>query len=603
MRHLTIRTVWGKALAAAGLLTLASLSFAQTALGGSPQGQNLPPGTVTASDHLLVAFKPGTPDSLRNDLIKKYGLLVNVDHGNRYFMRLDLSSHHMAVGIQPSDFVRSLQTNPAVQYAELDVQITPDFVPNDPQFAQQWHHNNTGQTGGTPDADVDAVEGWDNMAGVQEVVVAVCDDGVDIDHEDLRNRVWVNPNETPGNGIDDDNNGFIDDIFGWDTADNDNNPRPNNGDSHGTHVAGIVAAEQNNGKGVSGVAPNVKLMCMRHYKGQASWISDLASAIDYAWQNGAQVITVSYNIDGWNQTLLQAIQRAGAADVVYCNSAGNNGQQNPPRQQIRALADNVIFVASTDHNDTKSGFSNWGTLIEVGSPGSNILSTFPNNTYATISGTSMATPLAAGIVGVIRGAFPALTAREALDTLISTCDQVPALTNFIANGARVNLANALTGPPAPTGLLDFTLVMGTLQGGGLPELLDSDDAKVVIDTESVPGRGQYAAFQVTVSSPKASTDVASMKVTVESMASDTSAVQYVTAYNNRTGAWDLLSSTKLGTTDNDITFDVAKRSLRDYVDADQHVKLRFMAYAPLKRRGAFPVAFSYSTDNVAVVIK
>lgn len=596
--HLRTQLRFRPLIIAAGIL-VAGIASAQTFGGNGFNRVNPANEIITSKTHLIVSFKNSASQTFRKSLVQRYGLQMNESRSNAYFTRLELNSQHINAGLTADAFVRELSNNPAVNFAELDVQITPDFTPNDPRYAQQWHLHNTGQTGGVPDADIDAPEAWDKFTGVQETVVAVCDDGVDIDHEDLAPAMWRNVNEIANNGIDDDMNGFVDDIFGWDTASNDNDPRPVGGASHGTHVAGITAGAHNNGKGISGVGSTVKIMAMRHYAGQGSWMSDLAKAIDYAWQNGADVITVSYNIDGWNQNLLQAVQRAGAADVVYLNSAGNNNQQNPPRMAMRDLTDNLIFVASTDQNDNRSGFSNWGSKIEVGAPGSNIMSTLPGNAYGNQSGTSMATPLAAGVVAVIRGKFPAMTAREALDHLIATSDEVPSLTSTIPGGKRVNLSNALGAPVGPTTFKSMTVIMGTLTGGNLASVADSDDSRVTINTAGVSGRGEYAVVEFVLDSPRTNLDINSMKLDIESAGSVSGATQFVTAYNTVTGRWDTLSSTRLGTTDGKLTVNVSKLTLAQYVDATtQEVKIRLQAHMPVRRRGATPLSFTYSIDQV-----
>lgn len=584
-------------------LFLVGISSAQSLGGGTPSLGVPNQNYVTAPTHLIVSFKPGTSTVLISDITKRYGLRVNLEKSNRYFTRLDLTPQMVSAGLKPANFVTALQSNAAIAFAELDVQITPDFIPNDPQFNQQWHLNNTGQSGGTEDADVDAVEAWDDLANIEETVVAVCDDGVDLDHEDLQNVIWTNPNEIADNGIDDDNNGFIDDMHGWDTAANDKDPRPEGGDTHGTHVAGIVSAEHDNGIGVSGVNPKSKIMAMRHYAGQGSWMSDLATAIDYAWANGADIITVSYAIDGFTQTVTQAIQRAGNADVVYLNSAGNNGQQDPPRQQLRTLTDNLIFVAATTRTDTKSGFSNWGSLIEIGAPGSAILSTTVGNNYEFFDGTSMATPLAAGVASLIRGKFPTLTARETLDLLISSSDEVAALTNFIPDGKRVNAANAIQGVIPVTTIDSLNVIMGVHNSGNLATILDSDDASVSITTQPSASRGEYAAFELGVTSPKLPADVKSIRLTVESASDATGTTQYVTLYNYTTGLWDNISSTRLTATDTVAEIQVAKKKLAQYVHPEtMKMKVRCMAFAPIKRRGTAPTSFTYTTDQVTVKV-
>ncbi|MEZ5163678.1 MAG: S8 family serine peptidase [Fimbriimonadaceae bacterium] len=176
----------------------------------------------------------------------------------------------------------------------------------------------------------------------------------------------------------------------------------------------------------------------------------LANAIDYAWANGASVISVSYNLDGYTQAVSDAIGRAKAADVVYCNSAGNNGAQNPPRQGLRAAHDNVVLVAASDHNDGKASFSNYGSLVEIAAPGVDILSTTPSNTYSVFSGTSMACPHAASTIAVVRSIDPGLSARQVIDLMVSTADKP---SNLLATvpGGRINLNNALeidNTPPA-----------------------------------------------------------------------------------------------------------------------------------------------------------
>lgn len=429
-------------------LALASGVFAS---GQVAQGEddilNRLDGLRYAPDAVVVAYQPFVSQGLRDRIVAPLSLSKDPNVNSPYFVRYLLPNGGKGQDVIAT--IRLLRTHPFIRFAEPDIAIEPDqSFPNDPRFNEMWGLHNTGQSGGVVDADIDAPEAWQAAPNNPTVVIAMCDDGFDYNHPDLAANTWVNEDEIAGNGIDDDANGFIDDVRGWDFASNDNAPLP--GGSHGTHVGGTVAAVRNNGVGVSGVVPNVRLMPIRHYSGQASWMTALVSGIDYAWQNGAKVITVSYNIDGYTQALVEAIQRAGAADVVYCNSAGNNNQNNPPRQAIRDVANNVIFVASSTRSDTRSSFSNYGTKIEIAAPGSDILSTLPNNSYGLNSGTSMATPHLAGIVGYVRAMFPNLTARQALDRVIMTADFLPAWQGVI-NGGRANLNAALendTTPPA-----------------------------------------------------------------------------------------------------------------------------------------------------------
>ncbi len=401
---------------------------------------SLPAGTKYAKDHIVVAFRPGVSPAVKSSLRARYGLTLDTVNRSDYFEIWNLPAKAVQAGLTVETTVRSLMDNPLLQFAEFDTALEPDFVPNDTNFAQQWGPNNTGQTGGTSDADIDAVEAWNKTLGDAQVVVADCDDGYDWAHNDLNDAIWMNPGEIAGNGIDDDGNGFIDDIRGWDFVQNDNNPAPSGG-SHGTHTAGTIGAEFNNGLGVAGMGPNIRVMALRIYS-SAAWMTHLTNAVDYAWRNGAEVISVSYNIDGYTTALFQAIQRAETADVIYCNSAGNNNQNNSTRSLIRTLTTNTIFIAASDHNDNKASFSNYGTRVDVFAPGVNVMSTLPGNTYGNNSGTSMSCPHAAGCLGVIRARYPQLTARQALDVLINTSDQKSSLSAYVPLGRRVNLNQA-----------------------------------------------------------------------------------------------------------------------------------------------------------------
>lgn len=405
-----------------------------------------------SKDHFIVVFNPTMSDGLKDSVVRQMGLKIDASKESPYFSVVELPARVRAGGITVESAVRYFNQMPGVRYAEFDVALTPDFIPNDPSFGNLYGLHNTGQSGGTPDADMDVTEAWDITGVGNEVVVAVCDDGVDWTHPDLAANIWSNVDEIPGNGIDDDANGYIDDIRGWDFNGNDNNPIGGSGDSHGTHVAGTVGAVNNNGIGLSGAGRNTKIMPLRMYGASApNWMSDLTNAVDYAWRNGAKVISVSYNIDGYTNALVEAIQRADAADVVYCNSAGNNGALNPPRAAIRDLANNVIFVAASDRNDNRASFSNYGAKIEIFAAGVDVYSTLPGNSYGNNSGTSMATPNVASVISVLRAYFPALSDREVLDRLIGAADQVPQLASFIPDGRRANLNSALetdTAPPA-----------------------------------------------------------------------------------------------------------------------------------------------------------
>ena len=264
-----------------------------------------------------------------------------------------------------------------------------DFAPNDPGHPYQYHH---------PLMQNDLA--WDFTIGDPNIVIAVTDDGVDLDHRDLAANIWTNPAESAGAaGVDDDGNGYIDDLYGWDFADDDNDPNHVAEDWHGTHVAGIAAAVTDNGTGVAGVAGGATIMPLRWY-GSGAWTSAvIAETFAYAADNGAQIVSTSYNMDGWagDPTVIAAYQYLYDHDVLHLGSAGNGSSLDPPRQAFGQS----LLVASTDDQDHRSDFCNYGTGIDVAAPGSEVLSTYADNGYAYGWGTSMAAPNAGGPAGRI----------------------------------------------------------------------------------------------------------------------------------------------------------------------------------------------------------
>jgi subtilisin family serine protease len=233
------------------------------------------------------------------------------------------------VGIGPASDVPSAleaaRRDPRVLYAEPDYLIRAETIPNDPRFGELWGLRNVGQGSGTAGADIDAMVAWQGSTGASDVVVAVLDSGVDFNHPDLAANIWTNPGEIAGNGIDDDGNGYVDDVRGWDFVNRDAGPMDDN--SHGTHVAGTIGAVGNNQVGVSGVAWDVSIMPLkvldRYGNGTVSAAID---AITYAWRNGAEISNASWGGTSYSQALRDAIRVAGeSADHLFVAAAGNNG--------------------------------------------------------------------------------------------------------------------------------------------------------------------------------------------------------------------------------------------------------------------------------------
>lgn len=340
-----------------------------------------------------------------------------------------------------------------VEYVELNRFRYIDAVPNDPLAPSMWGLDNTGQTGGTPDADIDAPEAWDITTGDSSLVVAVIDSGSDLTHEDLAPNLWTNPGEIPGNSIDDDGNGYVDDVFGWDFSRNDNDPSDDEFacGGHGSHTAGTIGAAGNNGIGITGISWNVKIMSLKAARTQFGIFcslsdADILEAIEYAADNGAMLSNNSYGGGGSNQAVEDAIR---ASRRLFVAAAGNDGSNNDnsPSYPASYPLDNIISVAATDHNDNMAGFSNFGVAsVDLGAPGVNILSTVPGDGYdGSFSGTSMASPHVVGVAALLLADDPTLTPNELKWRLLQSTDNIGIP---VASAGRLNAHAALSLSPA-----------------------------------------------------------------------------------------------------------------------------------------------------------
>ncbi|HNY26473.1 MAG TPA: S8 family serine peptidase, partial [Candidatus Sumerlaeota bacterium] len=348
------------------------------------------------------------------------------------------------VGVQEA--ATALNNSQDVLYAEPNYRLKiHETIPNDPNFSLLWGMHNTGQAGGTPDADIDAPEAWDTATDASNVIVAVIDTGVDYNHEDLKANIWTNPGEIPGNGLDDDGNGYVDDIHGYDFANGDADPMDDH--SHGTHCAGTIGAVGNNGLGVAGVAWKAKIMAMKFLDSTGN--GDTANAvycIQYAVQNGARVLSNSWGGGSYSQALKDAITAAGNQGVLFVASAGNDyGVNNDVTPSYPASYDcsNIIAVMSTDRNDAVSDFSNIGpSSVDIAAPGSSIYSCLPGSLYGYKSGTSMAAPHVSGACALLLGRNLGWTVTQVQQALYSTVD--PVVPGYCKTGGRLNLQRALS---------------------------------------------------------------------------------------------------------------------------------------------------------------
>ncbi|MEK8019050.1 MAG: S8 family peptidase [Candidatus Parabeggiatoa sp.] len=340
--------------------------------------------------------------------------------------------------------VRMLGSDSRIEYIEPNYIITVEQMPNDPDFPKLWGLHNEGQTGGKVDADIDAPEAWELKTG-GNIIVAVIDTGVYYKHPDLAANMWVNKGEIPGNGIDDDGNGYVDDVYGYDFVNDDGDPYDDH--YHGTHVAGTIAAVGDNSTGVVGVSWTAKIMALKFLsKNGSGSIAGAIAAVQYATDMGAQLSNNSWGGGGYSQALYDVIKAAGEKGILFIAAAGNahNNNDDSPSYPASYDLDNIIAVAATDHNDSLAVFSNYGlTSVDLGAPGVNIYSTVPSNSYKSLNGTSMATPQVSGAISLLWSKCSELTDSDVKNAILGTVDKVSGLSGKTMTGGRLNVHKAL----------------------------------------------------------------------------------------------------------------------------------------------------------------
>ncbi|MSR48371.1 MAG: peptidase S8 [Planctomycetes bacterium] len=445
---------------------------------------------------------------------------------------------------------------PHVEFAEPNFLVEAFHVPNDPSYGSQW---------GPPKIACEAA--WDLETGAASTVIAIVDTGVDKNHGDLAAKL----------------------LPGYDFVNNDSDPDDDNG--HGTHCAGIAAARTNNGVGIAGVGYDCSVMPVKvlNSGGSGAW-DGVANGINWAADNGADVISMSLGGSSGSSTVEAAVNYAWGLNVLVVAAAGNSGSTAP---SYPAWYANCIAVASTDSNDTRSSFSNYGSWVDVAAPGRDIYATYDGNSYATLSGTSMACPHVAGEAGLLWSNLGTATAVAVIRARIEdNCDNVG---TFVTHG-RVNCNLALLdgggggGSRTDWAPTSYTILQGSNYSGGLSNLATSDDGRLEIAAAKA-SKDYYCDWYGSTVATYSGT-LSSVEVKLESNYTSSSTCT-VYLWNWTSSTWVSIGSTSLGTTDTTTTFTVASPAA--YVSGTGEIRAR--SYGT--RRGK---TFRHRTDQLLFTV-
>lgn len=408
--------------------------------------ENILSKDVSNFDHFIIKYKSKSETagllSPSGNPVREYVVkgitFKNITHGTYSFsietsaeekqkILSDLASQQDVEYIEPDYPIYANQESPAKSDLETS------------QFSDQW---------ALPKVNLSAA--WNITKGSKEIVIAVLDSGIDYTHKDLKNNIWRNPKEVI-NGIDDDANGFIDDVYGWNFVSNNADPKTLSTSNHGSHVAGIIGGNRGDGQGILGIAPNVKMMALKFIGENGSGSTSAAiRGIDYAISKKVFAINNSWGSGGGSKSLADAIGRAEKAGILFIVAAGNGSGgagfsiDTQGWYPASYRFSNVLNVAATGSTDTLTSFSNFGlNNVDVAAPGLNILSTVSNQGYQKMSGTSMAAPLVTGLAVLVKAANPTLNYAQVINVIRSSVDRTPSLSEQIASGGRVNALRAV----------------------------------------------------------------------------------------------------------------------------------------------------------------
>ncbi|HEX8235861.1 MAG TPA: S8 family serine peptidase [Abditibacteriaceae bacterium] len=432
-----------------GLLASAALALCGAAMA---QPSNISPRGATARrayvpQEIMVKFRGGTSWALANGIHAKFGAMLLHNFPYIGWQRL-----RVPAGTSVEAALAQYKAQANVEAVEPNYVWKPLKVSNDPRLGQQYALNK-----------IKAPTAWDSTTGDSGVVVAVIDTGVDYTHPDLSANMWRNPGEIAGNSKDDDNNGYIDDVYGIDAENGDTDPLDD--DDHGTHCAGVIGAASNNGVGISGINWSVRIMALKFLGPDGGSTAGAIKCFEYVTMmkrrgTNIRVTSNSWGGAGYSAALKTAMDAAGNAGVIHMTASGNDGFNTDSEASYPSNfnSPSVVSVAASDAQDNRPSWSNYGrTSVDLAAPGNDILSTVRGG-YAFYSGTSMATPQVSGAAALLAAYQPSLTVEQLKATLMNTVDVLPQWTGNVVSNGRLNLARAIasltstgSGPaPMPT---------------------------------------------------------------------------------------------------------------------------------------------------------
>lgn len=409
-------------------------------------------------DRIVVKFRADASPQSITALIKSYDMVVYEKIPQINYYVLQISDRYTL-----KEILRLWQQIDIVQTCEADHTDDIQSLPNDEYFYAQWSLDNNDEYYGAANADLHMLEAWRIETGREDIVVAIIDMGFDVTHEDLQHNIWTNPDEIPNNGIDDDENGYVDDIIGWDFVnqtsgkdgeeydwkDEDNDPTIKKS-SHGNSVLGLIGATANNNIGIAGVARNCKMMLIRAGFFKTDGTQSLSSlyiikGLIYAADNGARVINISSGSYRYSQSYKDALQYAVDKGAIVVCSAGNSGSDTPVYPAAYDIA-GLISVGSSSRYDGMCSFSNYGNWVDVSAPGEYLMTTLLENSYGKVKGTSFSAPLVTGIAALIVSKYPEMTPANVQDVIMNSVDVSNDLKDANLTSGRVNAYKALSEP-------------------------------------------------------------------------------------------------------------------------------------------------------------